>query len=211
MKITKYEHACLVLEEQGSHLVIDPGDFSNSLPDLDNVLAIIITHVHFDHLNSERVARLVANNPNVKILSVQQVKEKLPSAIVKRAGETEDIGPFHVAFFGGEHAIIHPEYPRFENLGILVNESFYYGGDSLDLPGNIQPEVVAVPTSGPWSKTSEQMDYIAALKPTIAIAVHDFLGSEAGNESQDRWLSIHAEKHGVTYKHLTVGESIDAR
>lgn len=44
MKITKYEHSCVVIEEKGEKLVIDPGELT-ALPTLTYVRAIIFTHV----------------------------------------------------------------------------------------------------------------------------------------------------------------------
>jgi L-ascorbate metabolism protein UlaG (beta-lactamase superfamily) len=34
MKLTKYTHACIVLEEQGEKLVIDPGGFTPEFGDV---------------------------------------------------------------------------------------------------------------------------------------------------------------------------------
>lgn len=210
MKITKYEHACLVLEEQGKKLVIDPGDFSSSLPDLDNVVAIVVTHVHFDHLNQERVDKLLTANPKAQIFSVNQVKEKLATTEICTPNSGCKATPFELQFFGETHAIIHPDYPKFENTGVLVNDAFYYAGDSLIKPG-VPIKVLAVPASGPWAKTGEVMDYLAEIKPEIVIPVHDSLNSDAGNASQDRWFSQHAEKHGIKYQRLAVRESLEIR
>ncbi|MCW1908260.1 MAG: MBL fold metallo-hydrolase [Candidatus Saccharibacteria bacterium] len=209
MKITKYEHACLVVEQDGHRLVVDPGEFSQSLPELTNVVGIIITHVHFDHLDEKRIQAIVTNNPGVKIFSVAQVKEKLEAATVCHPGDEIKLEPFTLKFYGEMHATIHPDYPMFENIGVSINDTLFYGGDSLDHPDVPACSVLAVPTSGPWSKTSDQMDYMVNRKPKIAIAVHDFLSSEAGNDSQDRWLGIHAQKYGIDYKHLAIGESLE--
>lgn len=189
--------------------MIDPGDFSTSLPGLTNVVAIIITHVHFDHLNEQRIAAILATNPNAKIYSVNQVKEKLAAAVVCHPGDEIKLEAFTLKFYGKQHAIIHPDYPLFENIGVLINDTMFYGGDSLDYSEMPGCSVLAVPTSGPWSKTSDQMDYMVLHKPKIAIAVHDFLSSEAGNDSQDRWLGMHAQKYGIDYRHLAVGESLE--
>lgn len=208
MKITKYEHACLVVEEQGKKLVIDPGDFADSLPDLDNVTAIIITHVHFDHLNKDRVKKILEKNPEAKIFSTQEVKNELSVADVVKPGEKQSIGPIGLEFFGGQHAVTHPDYPKCENIGVLVNNKFYYGGDSLVGPDK-PIEVLAVPISGPWSKTQEELDYMAKLKPQVAFPTHDALNSDVGNASQDRWFTTHSEKRGIEYKRLDVGESLE--
>jgi len=45
MKITKYGHACLMVEIDGRSLVIDPGVFSTDFVSPDNVDAVVIVIV----------------------------------------------------------------------------------------------------------------------------------------------------------------------
>jgi L-ascorbate metabolism protein UlaG (beta-lactamase superfamily) len=208
MKITKYEHACLVIEDSGKRLVIDPGEFANSLPALSDVVAVVITHVHFDHFNKERLQQILDDNPDAKVISTGEVSTEFDAAMAEKPNMTCEIAPFKLEFFGGQHAIIHPDYPKFENLGVLVNDRFYYGGDSLNVPDK-PVEVLAVPVSGPWSKTEEQLDYMAAVKPKVIFPTHDALNSEAGNASQDRWFSMHAKKRDMEYRRLAVGEVLE--
>ena len=67
MNVTKYEHACLVLEHEDERLVIDPGNFTRPLPALDKVTAIVITHQHPDHWSDDQLARIRENNPDAPI------------------------------------------------------------------------------------------------------------------------------------------------
>ena len=50
MKITKYEHACFVVEEDGESLIVDPGGWTTDLVIPDTVVGVIITHEHQDHI-----------------------------------------------------------------------------------------------------------------------------------------------------------------
>jgi L-ascorbate metabolism protein UlaG (beta-lactamase superfamily) len=59
VKITKYEHACLVVEEAGETLVIDPGVLAK-LPELTNVVAVVVTHIHPDHLHMPNLLAIAA-------------------------------------------------------------------------------------------------------------------------------------------------------
>ena len=45
MRVTKHEHACLVVEEQGHKLVVDPGMYSEKLPELTNVVALTLSPI----------------------------------------------------------------------------------------------------------------------------------------------------------------------
>ena len=47
MKLTKHEHACVVLEKDGASIVIDPGSFSSGAAEIiAGADAILITHEH---------------------------------------------------------------------------------------------------------------------------------------------------------------------
>ena len=63
MKITKLEHSGMILEKNGRKIVFDPVEFENKLPELDNVVAVVITHKHGDHLQVEKLNEIVAKNP----------------------------------------------------------------------------------------------------------------------------------------------------
>lgn len=68
MKLTKLEHSGLLIEENGVRIVCDPVEFEYKLPELNNIAAIIITHKHNDHYQPEILQRIVADNPDVRIL-----------------------------------------------------------------------------------------------------------------------------------------------
>lgn len=207
MKITKYEHACLDFEINNRHLVIDPGDFSKSLPISKNIDAVIVTHIHFDHLNVKMIDKIKAANPKVQIYSVPEAAEKLGQFNAVLAGDKVSVGPYSLEFFGKTHAVIHPEYPEYQNVGVLINNSVYYGGDSLITP-SVKVKILAVPVSGPWLKTTEVLNYTTEISPELVFPTHDSLNSDAGNSSQDRWFDIHSKSHGFKYQRLNIGQSM---
>lgn len=209
MKITKYEHACLVVEEDSSRLVIDPGKFSNSLPKVEDVVAVVLTHVHFDHIDEKKVKQIITDNPGVKVFSTNEVAETFPDLkpVVVEPGSMHQIGPFTLAFFGGEHAVIHPSFPPTQNVGVLVNSNLYYPGDSFTLPGR-PIKALAAPAAAPWLKISEAMDFISEVKPELAFPTHDAILSDEGKQVADSMLEPFAEKVETTYQRLKTGQSI---
>jgi len=211
MKVTKYEHAFMVLEQNGQQLVIDPGMFSASLPILPNVAGIIITHEHSDHYKIENLNSILQAHPGVPLYAPQDVIDQLPElnalSNVASPGKNAVIGQFNVDFVGGEHAVIYQTSPC-NNVGILVNRSFYYPGDSLDLPS--EPiSLLAVPASAPWLKTSEAMNFIASAKASHVFPVHDALLSKIGQSVTYNWLERAAKEAGSTWQMLEAGQSID--
>ncbi len=56
MRITKFGHACLRVEHDGTTVVIDPGTFSEP-ESVDGADAILITHEHADHVDPKLLDR----------------------------------------------------------------------------------------------------------------------------------------------------------
>lgn len=66
MKITKFGHCCLLIEEKGVRLLTDPGTYSDGFEHL-KVDAVLITHEHQDHLHIE--------SQGIKFLILEEGKE----------------------------------------------------------------------------------------------------------------------------------------
>lgn len=188
MKIVKYSHACVRIERDGAVLVIDPGTFSEPEA-LDGVDAVLITHEHFDHLDVDKLADALARRPSVTVHTHPDVVPKLaPMAEVVhsvRSGEEFQAAGFTVRAYGGLHAEIHPEIPRVANLGFLIENSVYHPGDSFDVPEGATVDTLFVPVSGPWLKLSESVEFVRAVAPRRAYALHDHLLSRDGGGVYD--------------------------
>jgi L-ascorbate metabolism protein UlaG (beta-lactamase superfamily) len=211
MRITKLEHAALILEEAGRRLVIDPGGLTNPILDVTNVDAVVITHEHADHWTADQLQRLTGSNPGVPIYG--------PSGVVRAAegvdittvapGQTVEVGPWTLRFFGGNHAIIHASIPIIENVGVLVNDRFFYPGDSFTVPVGVAVDTLAAPAGAPWMKVSEGMDYITQIAPKRAFGTHDGVLSAAGlGLVHDRFKAM-TEAAGGEYFPLKPGETLE--
>lgn len=210
MKLTKYGHACVVLEEQGKKLIIDPGGFSPEFGDASDVVAVVVTHAHHDHFNSDNLQKILTINPEVKIFAPADAAEQFQSPNMKaiKGGDTTEVGPFKLEFVGDEHALIHKTLPRPLNSGVLVNEIFFYPGDSYVLPGK-PVRVLAAPGNAPWMKVGESMDYITEVKPALCFPTHNGLLSEAGHQVYNAALQKACAAAGAEFRYLAPGESID--
>lgn len=212
MKLTKYEHACFTLEESGKKVVIDPGMYTQSLGDVSNVVALVITHEHPDHCEPRMIEQITRANPDVLIFVPEGLDLELETDAVVyavKAGDKHEVDPFTLEFFGAKHAQIHASVPRPNNIGVLVNGTVYYPGDSFDLPGKAHPKVLLTPTSGPWLKIGEAMDFVTTAQPQLCVPTHNALYSEIGNSSADRWIQEACTKCKATFNHLTPGEDVD--
>jgi len=210
MKLTKYHHACVSIEQDNQLLIIDPGSLGELPEDILHVVAIVVTHVHPDHLSKEHLRSIVDVNPDAKIFTTSEVAEQLEdftNVVEVLAEDIEHVGVFSLEFFGADHAVIHKSKPVAQNIGVLVNDSLYYPGDSFTLPEKPVQTLLA-PASAPWLKTGEAMDFISNVHPQLTIPTHDELLSDDGKTFTDMWLQQSVDAIQGNYKRLQSGESI---
>lgn len=204
MKLTKYQHACFTVEVEERILVVDPGAFSTDFIAPSNVAAIIITHEHPDHFDHDFIAQTIDKNPDAVIVAHPSVTSQIEVFNVKPVvpGETLAVGPFSLEFFGGSHAVIHPEIPPIANIAVMVNDLLYYPGDSFILPEK-PVDTLALPASAPWMKLSEAADFMTDIHPRLAFPTHDAILSDAGKNIADTLLTTFASKNDIQYQRLS--------
>lgn len=211
MRVTKQEHACLILESAGKTLVIDPGSFTTALVGLNNVVAIVITHEHADHWTADQLARILERSPEARIYGPAGVTIAAAGIDVTtvKDGDAIDAEPFTLRFFGEKHAVIHSSIPVVDNVGVLVNDALYYPGDSFTVPEGVAVDVLAVPVGAPWLKIAEAMDFVLAVRPRRAFATHEMVLSTAGKAMGGDRIRWAVEQGGGDYVALEPGASLD--
>ena len=173
VRITRYGHSCLLVEEAGARLLLDPGIFSSGFEELTGLTGVLITHQHPDHLDGNRLRRLLDANPEARLHCDEGSADglaDLPRTVV-HAGDRLDLGT-PVDVVGSRHAVIHPDLPVIPNVGYLVAERFFTPGDALTVP-EADVEVLGLPTAAPWLKLSEAVDLLRAVAPRRPFPVHD--------------------------------------
>ncbi|MGU3411542.1 MBL fold metallo-hydrolase [Microbacterium sp. M1A1_1b] len=182
MQVTKLEHACQVVEQDGARLVIDPGGFTRDV-DVDEVVAVVVTHEHPDHVMPEQLTRILGANPGARVFGPPGVARALADTGVHvevvTDGSTHTVGPFDLTFHGTQHTVIHASVPVVDNTGVLVGGRLFFPGDSYTVPG-VPVEVLAAPVGAPWLKVAEMMDYVTAIAPRRAYPVHEATLSDIG-------------------------------
>lgn len=210
MKFTKLEHSGCVIEKDGARIVCDPVEFGTSLPELDNVVALVITHKHGDHLQPEKIAAILDRNPGVRIFTAVDTASDIPNAEAVNNGDVVNVGGFELRFFGENHAAIVPGKTPCQNIGVVVDGKIVNPGDSFDMPNDVvRPEILLVPSSAPWCKVCEGMEYIKLVQPKLAVPVHNAVLSELGNGFNNNWLRVACEEVGAELAPLKIGESVE--
>ena len=211
MRITKYEHATVTIDTDESRLVIDPGGFLTSLTDFANIAAVVVTHVHPDHCSPANLQRISELNPEVPIYAPTAVATTVPgvNVIAVSPGDVITHDAFTLEFFGGTHAVIHESIPGTGNVGVLVNDQFYYPGDSYALPGDKDVTVLAAPLGAPWLKIGDAIDFVLDVAPRYCFGTHDMTLSDVGHGMHHARLDWATQQGGGQYLPLAPGEAID--
>lgn len=185
MQITRFGHAALLVEAAGIRILVDPGGFS---PDetfaLTGLDAIILTHQHPDHIDQDRAPALLAANPDAILLSDPESAAILPFGdwTPNADGLETTVGAVTVRGVGAQHAVILPQIPRIANVGVLLTApgepALFHPGDTYEYaPADV--DVLALPLSAPWAKSSETVDFAQRIAPSVVFPIHDRTISDA--------------------------------
>ncbi|MBI2607537.1 MAG: MBL fold metallo-hydrolase [Candidatus Doudnabacteria bacterium] len=183
MKIHKIGHSCLVIEDAGSKILIDPGNVTTDQNKEKNLDAVLITHVHPDHMDPDSIKTILKNNPNARIIANLRSGKDLEKAGIDyeilKNGTTMILGSIIVEGFDSDHAPIYPGIEMVLNTGFYINHRFFHCGDSLTLPPK-PVEILAMPVGAPWATIGQSLDYAKAIKSKIALPIHDGMLSYYG-------------------------------
>lgn len=212
MRITKFGHACVRIEHQGSVIVIDPGVFTDPEA-LDGATAVLITHEHPDHYLPEHLKGV-----DVPVWTIDAVAAKIRQdapdvaerTTVVSPGESFEADGVPVTAIGDQHAVIHPEFPRFHNSGYRITvdgRTLFHPGDAMDQT-QTGVDVLFLPVSAPWARSSELVDFARAVRAPMSVAIHDRIYSDAGAGIFDGHLTTFLGPAGLEYRRLRDGEDL---
>lgn len=175
MQITHFGHACVLVDTGTARLLIDPGSFSAGFEKVGGLDAILVTHQHLDHLDEDRLAPLLAANPQARLIVDVGTSTTLHDYTheVVAPGESFAVAGASVDVIGGDHAVIHPDVPIVPNNGYLIDDVLLHPGDSFTPPAVDRLDVLLLPTGAPWLKLAEAVDYLRAVAPRTAVPIHE--------------------------------------
>lgn len=181
MRITKYGHSCLFVEEGEARILIDPGSyvFLDALPkpeDLPQCNVLLLTHEHPDHTYPEAL-KVILQKSRPTILTnigVQKVvrEHSIESDVLYR-GEERVVRGVAIRAVACDHGLIAEHIPRPEHVGFLIAGKLFHPGDCVHPLEEVRAEILAVPVTAPWMAVREGLEFVKKLKPRVAIPIHD--------------------------------------
>ncbi len=216
MKIQKFLHSCLLVEENGKRILIDPGHYSfdaGILKNLPKIDIILITHSHGDHCWHEAIQE-IAKHDNPTIIGNSEVvvdltEQKLLATEIK-IPETIEIAGFTISSVISPHAPSSPITPPLCN-GFYINHKFFHPGDSFAFIENLlkTPTVLALPLIGGWGTAMQSIETGLKVHPQHIIPIHDgFVTSDWVTTKYREHGKIYAES-GIVFHPLKPGEVLE--
>ena len=208
MRITKYLHSCLIVEEKGCRILFDPGFYllaegTFSLEHFFDISAVVITHRHRDHIEVPLLKTILSANPKTFVIGNTETKEFLQQDGIASLTLNENelrVGSIVIRALPAPHEKILKQSPQ--NSAYVLNEKFLHPGDSLNecLYAWKGIDVLALPTMGSWMTVSRAGEFAIALRPKIVIPIHDGFAKAFYLKGHHESLRNYFQEYGVAYK-----------
>lgn len=207
MKITKYLHSCLVVEEQNTTILIDPGVFTYqekalSVHALNKIDYILITHEHTDHLFMPFVMEIVGKFPDIKIISNESVAKLLEKESIKASTLETDNFKMEEAV----HEKIWDSAPP-QNTVYKIFDKLIHPGDSVHFSSTA--DVLALPITAPWGSTTNAVQKALEVKPKVIIPIHDWMWKDEVRQQMYQRLEKFFPQYDIQFKGLEAGETVE--
>ena len=218
MRVYKYIHSCLVVEQGDEKILFDPGIFSfiegAVKPEtFKDISTIILTHQHPDHVDVNALKKIVAlSNASVITNSEGKValaKEGIEAQVVEEGShQTKN---FTIRAFSSDHAaILSPTLPQ--NTAYVLNDTFLNPGDSF--ASFLNPlkgiKVLALPVMAPWLTEVAVAEFAGRIAPQMVLPVHDGYVKDFFIKQRYSNYDSYFSRQGIKFQHMSKpGDAVD--
>lgn len=205
MRITKYNHACLLVEDNDINTLIDPGNYSEEVLDimkLPPLSYLVITHAHQDHFYLPLVKKLATIFPDLRIITTPEIVEQLATENIPATSK----GDNYIAVELVPHEKVWAA-PLAQNIMVTVGGRLAHPGDSHTF--KTDAEILALPFAAPWGSTTRAVEIVEELRPKVVIPIHDFMLKDASRQGMYQWVDAYLRPQGIDFKKIETAEPIE--
>lgn len=214
MKIVKYPQSCLMVETNGKKILIDAGSLKyqeSFLDDWKKADAILVTHKHGDHFNSE-----VLKDIDIPIYSTQEVQDTYPEVKINVIKENDilnfdDVRVEVVKAIHGYNPNLKNGGQVFENVGYIIDDGkkrLYLTSDTICFNNDYKADIVAFPVTGYGLTMSayEAALYAKELGAQLVLPIHM---DNPKYPTDLEYMKKNFDEFDINYKVLDIEEMIE--
>jgi L-ascorbate metabolism protein UlaG (beta-lactamase superfamily) len=202
MKITRFFQSCLLIEENGARILIDPSGQEKDR-DFGKLDAVLYTHEHPDHFDADMAQAFVEQGIAPVYANASTAKQIKASKTLVKDGQEFDIAGLKIKVIELPHCLMVDGSEGPQNTGYLINIKIFHPGDGKELTG-LKVDTLAVPISGPDISLKDAYAFAKQVAAKQVIPIHyDYLG---GNPD---FFDSTAQKAGIKTHALNIGESVN--
>ncbi len=207
MKITKYLHSCLLVEEQGKIVLIDPGQYTYDakvfpLATIPQIDTLVITHEHIDHFSIPFIKDIIARFPNIEIFSNESVVALLDKEGIAATSD----GNEYITLQPVPHEDVVIAVPP-QNVLLTVFGKFADPGDSHHFSTNAP--ILALPIQAPWGSFADALKLAEEISPQYVIPIHDWHWKDDVRKGMYQRAAEYLQQSDIQFKGLETGETIE--
>lgn len=176
MKITRYFQSCLLVEESGARILVDPSG-NDAGKDFGKLDAVLYTHEHSDHFDPSMAEQFMAVGV-VVYANVSTSKHMKSQPTIISDGDEFHIGQVSVRVHELPHCLMVNGSEGPQNSGYLLGGKLFHPGDGTSIEG-IKAEILAAPISGPDVSLRDAYALAIQVAAKMVIPIHyDFIGTK---------------------------------
>lgn len=221
MRITKYGHSCLYIEEGGARILIDPGSYCfQDMPltpaDLPACDVVLLTHEHPDHTYPEALKVIIAKSKPLivtnagvqKVLLSHDIDSEVLGCGAERTIKGTDVGGVAMRGIACDHGNIADFIPRVENVGFLIAGKLFHPGDCVAPLEEVHVDILAAPIAAPWMATREGVEFVKRVAPKVALPIHDAI-LKYPDMPWYKIFEVGVQNTGIAFTRMPIGEAKD--
>ncbi|MGH7157412.1 MAG: MBL fold metallo-hydrolase [Candidatus Saccharimonadales bacterium] len=204
MKITRYFQSCLLIEENGARILIDPSaQEKDRLGDFGKLDAVFYTHEHGDHFDAAMAQTFVEQGTAAVYANASTAKQIDASKTVVEDGKEYDVKGLKIKAIELPHCLMVDGSTSVQNTGYLVGGKLFHPGDGKEIE-SLSVDTLAVPIAGPDISLHDAYAFTMQVSAKQVIPIHyDYLG---GNPD---FIGGYLNKENVKVHGLTIGDSVE--
>jgi hypothetical protein len=207
MKISKYLHSCLLIEEQGTTILIDPGNYTVNehaldLATVDKLDFLLLTHEHPDHFYLPFVKEIVSKFPKIQIITNPSIVTILQQEKIPATSTSNDIITVELT----THEKLWDKEPL-PNAIFTVFNRLTHPGDAMSFGTSAQ--ILALPLQAPWGSTNASVLKTLEVTPKVILPIHDWQWKDDFRKGMYQRLKEFFATKNIDFKAIETGEAVE--